>query len=332
MERDKLMRRCGRWLALLVFCVGCTQRMPAAVLPATPLPLPETTLPPGDYQRLAWLDQGLVVQTHLAPPGPKRLWLYWVSPDGSLGDPLPLPLDPDFASTQYKSPYRLPDGRLSMIGYSSSSPLVGVLQERITLQVYDPATQQTGLLIAQDLPKFPIGQNATFAWSPDLRRAFVTDSDSALFWWTAKAGFEPFSESVELNDLIAWSPDGATIAYQDVHLPYAPSSLYLLDADGRNKRLLVDGVYSMFDLAWSPNGRWLAFSGRFDRSATTSAQIWLINPQTGERLQLLASPGQFNALAWSPDSDQIAVSWENQALFPPNQSILTLDLPGELWN
>jgi Tol biopolymer transport system component len=55
-----------------------------------------------------------------------------------------------------------------------------------------------------------------------------------------------------------WSPDGRTIAFLKTG---APRSLWLMRSDGRGKHL-VPGVprgQEIVDLAWSPDGRYLAY-------------------------------------------------------------------------
>ena len=54
-----------------------------------------------------------------------------------------------------------------------------------------------------------------------------------------------------------WSPDGTKIVYDTVHVPedhhLAPGGITVIDADGKNKRLLKNegGVFP----SWSPDGK-----------------------------------------------------------------------------
>ena len=54
--------------------------------------------------------------------------------------------------------------------------------------------------------------------------------------------------------------------------------------------------------AWSPDGRWIAFSMRGD--------IWKIPAQGGEAVALTSGPGYYFEPAWSPDSKRIALSMD----------------------
>ena len=90
-----------------------------------------------------------------------------------------------------------------------------------------------------------------------------------------------------------WSPDGS-------HLAYAVGQIYILSADGRNRRVLPThtGGPPAFP-SWSPNGRWIAFSSKSARGS--SVYRVRIN---GKHLRLLARHG--SAPVWSPRGNTIA--------------------------
>jgi len=61
----------------------------------------------------------------------------------------------------------------------------------------------------------------------------------------------------------AVSPDGSLIAYYHVCMDYPepedyPTGLYVMSADGANRRLLLKGFH--FSPSWSPDGQWLVFT------------------------------------------------------------------------
>ena len=106
----------------------------------------------------------------------------------------------------------------------------------------------------------------------------------------------------------SWSADGQHIAF--VNNSTAQLTLYIADADGRNKQLLTSRPdTSDYDPQWSPDGRFIAYS----TSSHDSANNWVINvmlmdTQTQIR-QVLTSTNIFreHMLSWSPDGSQIAL-------------------------
>lgn len=94
----------------------------------------------------------------------------------------------------------------------------------------------------------------------------------------------------------AWSPDGSKIAFLSDRAPGSPGthSLYVMDADGSNQALVLDGNFGsgISSVAWSPDGSklvaTLAFTGWF-RVAT-------INPD-GTDLTYLTPDGENNGSA-----------------------------------
>lgn len=149
------------------------------------------------------------------------------------------------------------------------------------------------------------------AWSPDGGRlAAEGDSGTILI--------DPVTQSARFvgGTSPAWSASGQQLAVVD----YVPSGsrVRIVDAD----TLSTERTYPFLaagDLAWSPNGRWIAASGRCsgpscqpDSSEETNALI-RIDVGTGEVVQLDAPSGQCGRTrepAWSPDSRHLAfVRW-----------------------
>lgn len=111
---------------------------------------------------------------------------------------------------------------------------------------------------------------------------------------------EPYDE-VEYDP--CFSPDGNTIAYAMAESIGDSSGIFLIDADGTNKRLFLrsDGFIRLWAKPdWSPDGRWLLLND------VRSAQIFKIRVPEGDSLTQLTFEGRNFFPSWSPDGKRIA--------------------------
>jgi len=158
-------------------------------------------------------------------------------------------------------------------------------------------------------------------WSPDGQKLLVETrpakgEPAELYLLNPATG-----ELERLTDTLAsaldamWSPDGTRIAYTETDLSspfYGWSKIAIVDADGRNARLLTSSRRDIYDEqpTWSPSGRYLAFvSNRRTRGQTLERQeILILDVETGEVYPLLEGEFErgFEEPAWSPDGRYIA--------------------------
>jgi len=109
----------------------------------------------------------------------------------------------------------------------------------------------------------------------------------------------------------AWAPDGSRIAFfgspesigvsgQDrLDVPW---NLYVIPPSAAKARPILGDITHARALSWSPDSRWLAFSGGLDGQEGT----WLLDTSDNRTIPISASEAL--ALAWSPTGDQIAAT------------------------
>ena len=114
-------------------------------------------------------------------------------------------------------------------------------------------------------------------------------------------------ESIEEH---VWSPDGRQVAVitekllkGEGELFYLQISLDVVDANGSNRKRLIEGRARLFGLAWSPDGTQIAFT-RFqdDRS-----EMLTIDSNGSGPSRVLEVPVH-GTLSWSPDGSQVMLT------------------------
>jgi len=104
------------------------------------------------------------------------------------------------------------------------------------------------------------------------------------------------------------SPDGQWVAYTitssiiEEEKSGRITHIWISAVDGSRTYQLTRGGNSCYGPAWSPDGKWVAFST--DRSG--SSNIWLISPGCGEAVQLTDEKQGVSTYKWSPDGKYIA--------------------------
>jgi len=117
-----------------------------------------------------------------------------------------------------------------------------------------------------------------------------------------------------------WSPDGIKLVFES-DLAGNGSEIYTMDADGSNLTRLTNNTTSDTSPAWSPNGNRIAFVSAPDLASTghrggslasllrgvahPGAEVFVMNVDGSDPLQLTNNGATNYGPAWSPDSKRI---------------------------
>jgi len=142
-----------------------------------------------------------------------------------------------------------------------------------------------------------LGYLHCLAWSPDGNYLAATRATTVQVWdpETGRLYREYPRSGVGYRTPLAWSPDSGTLAIVD-------------DRELRLMTLTTDQVRhsplrneTTWDIAWSPDGKWLATGG-------SDTGIFIYDAATGNVVHEWKGAGSVRRLAWAPDSESL-VTW-----------------------
>lgn len=109
----------------------------------------------------------------------------------------------------------------------------------------------------------------------------------------------------------AWSPTEDLLAVVEIEekkeATSSKSRLIVIRPDGTEHHVVTTVAGVLLQLAWSPDGRQIAFAGNYDNGIRSVAitQIYVINADGTNLRRLIDLHGQCVCPAWSPDGDRI---------------------------
>jgi Tol biopolymer transport system component len=210
-------------------------------------------------------------------------------------------------------------------------------------------------------PPIPDFHASAFTWAPDAKRGLVAQSDQICSSFAAvdSRGLHPldlklgtggrawslaslFRATGDENctkdgqaDHPAFSPDGRQVAFFASPDAVGVSGqarldvtwgLWMMSAAGDNPHRVLGGLVEPTDVAWSPDGRWLAFNAR----RGSYRGVWLYSLSTGTHRRVSGTDGSH--VAWSPDGHQLVAVNDTGTLDHPLGQLVVYDIAALLGN
>ena len=258
-----------------------------------------------------WSPDGKYIAVHHEPGkdnDSKEIWVYLLSPDASsASEPIKI---------------SLPRSSWNMLaGWTPDDELGVFIQSEQHDAVYTvPASGGKAVQITPEgqWPYYP-------RWSPDGERiyfrALFDEEEKVTIVYVPAAGGDPVEVPMRSERRLVSrvpggglnvSPDGEMIVVSALQEPYDPKEgvdVWTIPVHGgRPTRLTSDGSFEGYP-CWSPDGQWIAFTDRHEKSEDEGFNAIYIVPAEGGKIRQVTSEADSvdgGAIAFSPDGKRIA--------------------------
>lgn len=151
-------------------------------------------------------------------------------------------------------------------------------------------------------------------WSPDGRWvAYIRDDGetSAVYITPLDRYAQPINitPSIEASAVYGWSPNGSEVLFGGRGEQGA--SIFVMNADGTNIRVLTDRTEGSVYGAWSPDGQQIAFAGMGPKVSTPSGassyfELWMMDVDGSNPRPITELEAIVGAPVWNPDGHWVA--------------------------
>lgn len=194
----------------------------------------------------------------------------------------------------------------------------------IFLYVLSPDDKTERRLTANKDPEFdavysPEGKRIAFSYDKASPNQGDIDVNTCLADGTDIRPLAATEGKLSHEEWPSWSPDGNWIAYSSTKDDN--QEIYIVKADGSEKKRLTTDPALDAHPAWSPDGKKIAFA----TSRWGDLELAVMNADGSELVRLTKSPGMDDYPAWSPDGKRLAFTSNRDG----NLEIYTMDPDGQ---